>query len=245
MNKLNGRRNCLLFWLLLSILSCKKEDQIKGHLTGSYITDSLLSLSAPVMYTKSTLITDSNFIKSYVSRRSNWYPNPFPCTTCSFPFNSTTELATSKIRIDFSSLAQGTVQFDNYSNVNCFIQVKDNNAIFISKDTIPLGSGDGPCSQLVNKTIVYKAPYDTCRVNSTSSGTSSWCASQPVELVVSLSGDLYLPVVKAFTGKTIIGVGNCFEPAQFLNVFKTDFQNFLAAGDTVVVQQKRWRLKRL
>lgn len=245
MNRTSIVKKCLLFCSLITILSCKKEDQISNHLTGSYVTDSLLNISAPVMYTRNSLITDSNFIKAYVSRLINWYPNPFPCTTCSFSFNATTEAATSKIHIDFISPAQGTVQFDSYGKVNCFIRVENNNAVFISKDTVPFGSGNSPCSQVVNKSFVYKAPYDSCRPLSTSSGIAYSCESQPVELVISLNGDLYLPNIKSFTGKTGTSAGNCYSPAQFLNVFNSDLQKSLDATDTVVVQQRRWKLTKL
>jgi len=245
MNQTGFMKNCLLFCCLISILSCRKTDQIKGHLTGSYVTDSVLTVSVPVLYTRNSLITDSNVIKSYVSRLSNWYPNPFPCTTCSFSFNGTTEPATSKIHIDFVSPIQGTIEFNSYGKINCLIRVENNNAVFISRDTVPFGNGNGPCSQVVNKTYVYKAPYDSCRGLSTSSGVAYSCESQPVELVVSLDGDLYLPEIKAFTGKTGTSTGSCYSPAQFLNVFNSNLQNSLGTTDTVVVQQKRWKLRKL
>lgn len=246
MNRANFTKSCLLLFCLTSILSCKKSDQITSHLTGSYVTDSLLTVSAPVMYTRNLLITDSNVIKAYVSRLSTWYPNPFPCTACSFSFATNKEAATSSIHIDFVSGTEGIVEFNNYGKVNALIRLKNNNAVFVSKDTVPFGSGnDNPCGQLVNKSYVYKPPYDSCRSISTSSGTTSSCESQPIELVVSLNGDLYLPVIKAFTGKTSTSVGSCYSPAQFLNVFNSDFQKSLAASDTVVVQLKSWKLKKL
>lgn len=245
MNQANLTKTCLLLLCLTSILSCKKSDQISSHLTGSYVTESLITVSTPVMYTRNLLITDSNTIKAYVSRLSTWYPNPFPCTTCSFSFGTDQETATSSIHIDFVSSTQGIIQFDSYPKENCFIRIQNNNAVFVLKDTVPLGSGNSPCSQVVNKTRLYKAPYDTCRSNSTSSGMVSWCESQPVELVVSLNGDLYLPVIKAFTGKTGTSVGNCYSPAQFLNVFNSGLQQSLAASDTVVVQLKSWKLKKM
>ena len=164
---------------------------------------------------------------------------------CSFSFGATTEVATDKLNIDFVSRAEGTVQYNTGGKVNCLIRLQNNNAVFISKDTVPLGSGNNACSEVVNKTYVYKATYDTCRPISTSSGTAYSCESQPVDLVVSLNGDLYLPVIKSFTGKTATSSGSCYSPAQFLNVFNSDLQKSLGATDTVVVQQKRWKLRKL
>lgn len=247
MNRINLVKNCLLLTYFICIFSCKKSDQISNHLTGSYVTDSFLTVSAPAMYTKNSVITDSNTIKAYVSRLSNWYPNPFPCTSCSFSFGTTQEAATSSIHINFVSSTQGIIQHDSYAKENCLIRIQNNNAVFVSKDTVPFGSGNNgnPCSKVVNKTYIYKAPYDTCLPLSTSSGGSYFCQSQPVELVVALSGDLYLPEIQAFTGKTGTSVGSCYSPAQFLNVFNSDLQKFLAPSDTVVVQLKSWKLKKM
>jgi hypothetical protein len=247
MNKTNLTTRGILFCCLISIFSCKKTDLntegITGLPAGSYITDTILTVSPPVMYTRNALITDSNFIKSYVARL-NLQLAGFPCTNCSFPFGTTTEAATLNLKIDFLSPTESTVTFSSGAKLNYVIQVDNNNRLFIRKDTIPLGSGNDECSQLTKKTFVYRSPYDTCFAIPTSSGISYTCRSTPLDFVISSDGNLYLPQVKSFTGKTTPN-GNCSKFSVALTVFNSNLQSSLSPTDTVIVQQKRLNLRKL
>lgn len=72
--------NTIILALLISCISCKKEEGTRSYFSGTYSSDTIFKVERPVMYTANGLIYDSATIANFLRR---WYitPDNFPFVT--------------------------------------------------------------------------------------------------------------------------------------------------------------------
>jgi hypothetical protein len=217
--------------------SCSKgDDTLDDSVTGSYVPENFIKVEVPIMYTKNSLITDSNTIKNFVY---GMFVSGWP----EFSFGKTSETTTQSVEIKFISKGEGAIKFGN--QMNPFKGTEDEkNYVFNRKDTTTdyLHSTPSRYVEILDKITAYGPLYKKYSVTQGPFGRYNSCVETPVELIVTKAEPLYINNLSTF----LIGKrnGGFSDATDRRTMVATDIQPFLNDTDTVVVQRKKWSLKK-
>lgn len=234
-----------LIFTLVFIFSCsKKKVENINPFQGKYTTESEIAVTEPVMYTKGSIIKDSNIIKRFIANFSSWdlfYKNEFT-------FGVKTEPAPYSVIIDFVSSTEATLHYSNNPAKYYGFRVDKNNAIINWKDTFLYSKimPDMGCNDFSENLYLYKPNYHECMPISTSTGDRYICRAIPIEKVISYDDDLHIKLFTELYSKTPLSGGHCGSHGKDVpNLLNFNLLSSLEDTDTIVVQQKRWTLKKL
>lgn len=227
----------LAFGLMLAA-GCSKNDPeaAKVVLDGEYQTSAVVATAPVRMYTKDGAVTNQALIDRFLSRRT-WAAALFPRTDVPTPPNAWLRVliygnnqanlvTTSPGRTD-TLKTDITAQRADY-------------AVLSGRDSVAVSSSSGTtnrCELLVGQ-LEMEQPVKRCVALSLASGYSRQCRFRPIRLLKIDAGRLLVPqlswLVQSGTQYTSCG----YTASGAWNLFNAGMLGQLAAGDTLVVQER-------
>jgi hypothetical protein len=233
------------YYLLLTaavlLTGCRKdEERISYDLSGTYTAENTLRAANPIaMYTSAGQVTNAAVITRFLAKRQN-LSDYFSATDIAIPSNTT-------LRLVFRANNRATLltTAPNYSD-SIRTEVTDQQVASLrlqnldSVTTLPGASYS--CSKVSELADYIKEVYPgkRCRLLPPASGYSQICKQRPVRVVGAHGSQLYVPYFS-----WLVQANGCFIAySGEWNIFNRAVLSHLAAGDTVVVQEREIALRK-
>lgn len=225
----------LLVALVVLSAGCQKDkERIAYDLTGTYTAEHTLRAANPIaMYTSAGQVTNTAVVTRFLARRLN-LSTYFSATDVAVPSNTTLRLA---FRANSQAILFTTAP--NYSDsVRTEITHQQINSLRLQNlDSISTLSGISySCKKVLELADYIKEVYPgrRCQAMSPTTGYSQYCKTRPVRVVGARGSQLYVP----YFSWLVQADGCSLAYKGEWNLFNTAVLNHLAAGDTVVVQER-------
>lgn len=232
----------LAFCSLAFFAGCKKDSDNK--LTGAYETADHLNIEAPVMYTKSNIITDVQFIKNYLARDTFFSGEK----DTSFIFDRSTEAYRMNIKVDFIGdtavidfpLGTSTVSqkrlLKQKNSEELILETVDTLAVYFSGTSKPRIYSMSYWMEKNNiGDLVYNLNY-----------FQSFATAKYRSSLIQSNGKLIMPIVRTHSRLVNLNgdIGGRYWYNNSWGYFNKNIAEHLAPGDTIVVQSKTAELIR-
>ena len=233
------------YYLLLALggllTSCQKDkERISYDLSGAYTAENTLRAANPIaMYTSAGQVNNAAVITRFLAKRQN-LSDYFSATDVAIPSNTT-------LRLVFRANNRATLYTTapNYSD-STRSEVTDQQIASLrlqNLDSIMVLSGTGyACNRVSDLSDYIKEinPGRRCLAAPTTTGYSRYCRIRPVHVVGARGSQLYVPYFS-----WLIQTGGCYTAySGEWNMFNRAVLSHLAAGDTVVVQEREIALRK-
>ena len=232
----------LLLIAALVLTGCRKdEERISYNLSGTYTAENTLRAANPIaMYTSAGQVTNAAVITRFLARRQN-LSDYFSATDVAIPSNTT-------LRLTFRANNRATLfsTAPNYSD-SVRTEVTDQQIASLrlqnldSITTLPGGTSYS-CRKVSELADYIKEVYPgkRCRALPLASGYSQICKQRPVRMIGAHGSQLYVP----YFSWLVLADGCYIAYSGEWNMFNQSVLSHLAAGDTVVVQEREIALRK-
>jgi hypothetical protein len=233
------------YYLLLAaaalLTSCQKDsERIAYSLSGVYTAENTLRAANPIgMYTSAGQVTNAAVITRFLAKRQN-LSDYFSTTDVAIPSNTS-------LRLVFRANNRATLlsTAPNYSD-SIRAEVTDQQVASLRLQNLDsvttLASASYSCTKVSELAGYIKEVYPgkRCRNLPLASGYSQYCRQRPVRVVGARGSQLYVPYFS-----WLVQADGCFVAySGEWNMFNRAVLNHLAAGDTVVVQEREIALRK-
>jgi hypothetical protein len=224
-----------------SLTSCQKDkERISYDLSGTYTAENTLRAANPItMYTSAGQVSNAAVITRFLAKRQN-LSDYFSATDLAIPSNTTLRLA---FRANNRATLLSTTP--TYSD-SIRTEVTDQQVASLrlqNLDSVTILPGTSYSCQKVEELTGYIKevyPGKRCRPLPTASGYSQFCRQRPVRMIGAHGDQLYVPYFS-----WLVSAGGCYIAySGEWNMFNRAVLSHLAAGDTVVVQEREIALRK-
>lgn len=231
----------LLLTAAVSLTGCRKdEERIAYNLSGTYTAENTLRAANPIaMYTLAGQVTNTAVITRFLAKRQN-LSGYFSATDVAIPGNTT-------LRLTFRANNRATLltTSPNYSD-SIRTEVTDQQVASLhlqNLDSITTLSGTSYSCKKVSELADYIKevyPGKRCQPTPIASGYSQFCRQRPVRMIGAHGSQLYVP----YFSWLVLADGCYIAYSGEWNMFNRAVLSHLAAGDTVVVQEREIALRK-
>lgn len=234
------KKSLVVLLIIFSSINCSKENE--NVLSGTYVTGGMASPGPIYMYTRNGQITDTGFIRQYLSMQNN--ADSFYV----FGNGSVTKPAElMRLNINGSGSILVTRKYAIQQIIECHIETNSSSMMVIAKnDSSEVFFSSGPLNPLISRcdTLGYdfglvKSPRVFYLLDPISGGgILKWVYKFPI---LKVDGTLKLPIVTLST-KSVKATGHsCWVTTSgdgFMQVFDKGILERMQLGDTIVYQIK-------
>jgi hypothetical protein len=222
------------------ILNACKKDKSQLIVSGSYESSNKLELSAVVLYSKNTKITDPAFIKAFIERQNMSLPL--------FNLTGSTGQLDYGISIDYVNDDSVTVRYSGSRDYlatkkGTLVRVNDDIVLFREKDSSAIQyytGGELGCNNVPLLVRKY-APTPYCYTIACSSGFCTLCKTAQQFTLERAGNDLSLPLISYIFTTAVDRNGCQIGQWNIQDMFNPDVLNTIHTEDTLVVQTGRVR----
>ena len=230
-------------WLAGTLLlaGCRHDAEVTPDLTGTYTASTTVQATHPIaLYTKDGQVTDQGLLDRFVARRI-WLAGYFSTTDLTVNAGVTTQLA---FRGNDRVTLLTTSASSRDSSQTRLVARQSGSFLLQYVDTLGAYTGIGlPCDTRINTLAVYVRNFNApsqCVALSPATGYSQHCRINPIRLVGVRDGQLFIPYLS-----WCLRIGTCsFAQGGEWNTFNPAILSRLAAGDTLVVQEREIALQK-
>lgn len=227
---------------LALLTGCHKDAAITSYtLSGKYVADNtLVAANSITMYTKNGQVTNQAVVTRFLARKQ-WLTSYFSPTDEPINTGSTLSLAfRANNRAALLTTAPGYID----SIQTEVLDKQANTFILQNLDSVGyFGSATSGCSVRLAQLADYIKnfyPKKHCQNVSPATGYSQYCQQWPLRVVKVRDGQLFIPYYSWY-----VQANSCYLAYRAeWNTFNPAILNQLAAGDTVVVQEREIRLRK-
>ena len=230
-----------LLTVVAFLVGCQKDtERISYSLSGKYTAENTLRATNPIaMYTMAGQVNNAAIVTSFLAKRPmlNSY---FSATDATIPGGNT-------LTLTFRANNQATLLTTSPSYTDSIrAEVTDQQLASLRLQQVDsvniLGSSSYSCTRVAELSEYIKEVYPgkRCRALPLVSGYSQLCKVRPVRVVGAHGSQLYVPYFSWF-----VQAGGCtLAYSGEWNMFNRAVLSHLAAGDTIVVQEREVALRK-
>lgn len=226
---------------LLILAGCRKDEpEAKAGLTGDYLLGNVISTAPIVMYTQGGPITNQALIDRFLARRS-LPPSMFSRTDAPVPNGASFTLqieANKQARfINTSPGSRDTVTMDITSQLPNYVVLTRRDSATSATSSSGLVYTPSRCETL-GEQMEVENPIKRCKTAISAAGISTRCRSRPLYLLKINAGQLHIPQLSWSIASSRANSSCGSSLGNVWNLFNQGVVTQLAAGDTVVVQER-------